>query len=881
MAQMMRIPQMKQWFSIRVIRLIRAIRVRNSSYSRHSCSLFFAVCAILLCAGCIKGPDFPFVLSPRVIVQTPSNPSSGNIAISFQLIDREKEPGNIILEYSINGGTFNPAALVDSSETQNLQSDWYPGIAHTVRWNSVTDMVGISGNASVIVKVTPSDATNPSGGTSDVSRTFTVNNIEFNQPPGVNITTPTGAQFGNIPINYSLSDVESDTCSIVVDYSTDDGANWQTATMGWAGDGQTGLSSSPLPGTMHIFLWDSRADSIAPDGQEDDIKIRITPSDFHTGNPAETNSFSVDNTLVNNPPTVDITRGPEEGSTVYANQVTFEWESSDTDGTVLGYYYSFDRDPPNIWTTETSVTSGILSGGTHIFRLVAVDDCNAFSTPIVRTFTVVILPPVADFTATPTSGAVPLTVQFTDTSTGVITSWAWDFDNDGMTDSTEQNPDYTYTNPGAYTVKLTVTGPAGSDQEVKANYITVFETPFVKTWGGSDTDILYEVVVDSGGNVYCAGHTRSFGAGWEDTLLLKYNSSWSLQWAKTWGGSGAYDMLNGVAIDSGGNIYCAGSTASFGAGSVDAALLKYNNSGTLQWAKTWGRSGDWDYLYAVALDSGGNIYCAGWGSFGAGDDALLLKYDSSGALQWAKTWGGSYDDELRAVAVDSAGNIYCAGYTESFGAGGDALLLEYDSSGTLKWAKTWGGSNPDYLSAVTVDSAGNIYCAGSTNSFGAGSNDALLLKYDSSGTVQLAKTWGGSASDYLSAVTVDSAGNIYCAGSTNSFGAGSNDALLLKYNSSGTLQWAKTWGGSASDWLSAVVVDSTRNVYLGGYTGSYTGVWQAQTGSQTSPAGTSTTPSGTVGSPSATQTSPSGTQTSPTGSETGAGGLDTLLLKNW
>jgi uncharacterized delta-60 repeat protein len=352
------------------------------------------------------------------------------------------------------------------------------------------------------------------------------------------------------------------------------------------------------------------------------------------------------------------------------------------------------------------------------------------------------------------------------------------------------------------------------------------------------------------------------------------------EFVKTWGGS-SYDYLFAVAVDSAGNIYCAGFTWSFGAGNYDALLLKYNSSGTLQWAKTWGGSGN-DFLYAVAVDSAGNIYCAGRTySFGAGyDDALLLKYDSSGALQWAKTWGGSSNDTLYGVAVDSAGNIYCAGWTYSFGAGeNDALLLKYNSSGALQWAKTWGGSNYDYLYAVAVDSSGNIYCAGYTYSFGAGGSDALLLKYNSSGTLQWATTWGGGNYDYLWEVAVDSGGNIYCAGYTDSFGAGSGDALLLKYDSSGALQWAKTWDGGSDDHLFAVAVDSTGNLYLVGDTASYTGIWQAQTGSQTSPSGSVSSPTGVPGSPSGTQTSPTGTQTSPTGSETGAGGTDTLLLK--
>jgi len=80
--------------------------------------------------------------------------------------------------------------------------------------------------------------------------------------------------------------------------------------------------------------------------------------------------------------------------------------------------------------------------------------------------------PVADFTADPISGEHPLTVNFTDQSTGDITSWSWDF-GDGLGTSTQQNPSYTYNDPGTYTVRLTVTGPAGTDTETKTDYVVV------------------------------------------------------------------------------------------------------------------------------------------------------------------------------------------------------------------------------------------------------------------------------------------------------------------------------------------------------------------------------------------------------------------------
>lgn len=84
-------------------------------------------------------------------------------------------------------------------------------------------------------------------------------------------------------------------------------------------------------------------------------------------------------------------------------------------------------------------------------------------------------PPVADFSGTPTSGDAPLLVDFTDLSSGTVTSWSWTFGDGGS--STAQHPSHTYTSAGTYTVSLTATGPGGSDGETKTNYITVTDPP--------------------------------------------------------------------------------------------------------------------------------------------------------------------------------------------------------------------------------------------------------------------------------------------------------------------------------------------------------------------------------------------------------------------
>ena len=112
--------------------------------------------------------------------------------------------------------------------------------------------------------------------------------------------------------------------------------------------------------------------------------------------------------------------------------------------------------------------------------------------------------PVAAFSADVTSGPAPLTVQFTDESTGNPTAWAWDFDNDGTADSTAQNPSYTYEAAGTYTVKLTATNVAGSDAEVKTDYITVTTPTMALLWGpyltGTTTTSTYREREDHPGH---------------------------------------------------------------------------------------------------------------------------------------------------------------------------------------------------------------------------------------------------------------------------------------------------------------------------------------------------------------------------------------------
>jgi len=148
---------------------------------------------------------------------------------------------------------------------------------------------------------------------------------------------------------------------------------------------------------------------------------------------------------------------------------------------------------------------------------------------------------------------------------------------------------------------------------------------------------------------------------------------------------------------------------------------------------------------------------------------------------WIALLGGTGTDEGNAVAIDSADNIIVVGRTSSDGGGDfDLLIAKYNSAGALQWARTLGGTGADYGYGVAVDSADNIIVVGQTSSDGAGGVDFLIAKYNSAGALQWDRTLGGTAHDVGYAVAIDSANNIIVTGWTASDGAGGNDVLIAK-----------------------------------------------------------------------------------------------------
>lgn len=207
--------------------------------------------------------------------------------------------------------------------------------------------------------------------------------------------------------------------------------------------------------------------------------------------------------------------------------------------------------------------------------------------------------------------------------------------------------------------------------------------------------------------------------------------------------------------------------------------------------------------------------------------AVVLALAAAPALAWAPLWYRVYNgaadqtDGGQALARGPEGVVYVAGEADSPAFSfGDVLLVKYRANGSRKWAKTFDGpaNGLDFASDVCVDRDGNIIVVGGAMQAG-GDLDIVVIKYRSDGGRRWVKYYAGSANDWEQglAVACDRSGNIYVVGGVIRTGNG-QDWTLIKYGPTGSRRWVRCYDGGAhaDDWLNALAVDGSGNVYAVG-----------------------------------------------------------------
>jgi uncharacterized delta-60 repeat protein len=334
----------------------------------------------------------------------------------------------------------------------------------------------------------------------------------------------------------------------------------------------------------------------------------------------------------------------------------------------------------------------------------------------------------------------------------------------------------------------------------------------------------HDVATDSAGNVLVTGWIET-ATGNEDCHTVKYSPEGDLLWENTYAGSGkGTDYGYALAVDQNGNAYVAGFGNGTNPATFDIFVLKYDADGNSVWTQRWTSpiTNYSAYAYSIAVDNQGNVFTTGFMSDGLTDgEFITLKFNSSGALQWAMPYNGSTNsiDYANCIVVDSDGNSYITGWSGGANNLHDFTTIKYDPDGNELWVRRYNGTadDNDYAYWLALDASGNVYVTGQSVETGS-DNDITTIKYTPNGDEIWIRHYNGPANGYDAgqAIAVDGAGNAYITG--NHTTATGLECVTLKYSATGDLLWAAPFSGPDNDGvLISIALDDSANVYVSGF----------------------------------------------------------------
>ncbi|MFI5196108.1 MAG: T9SS type A sorting domain-containing protein [Chitinophagales bacterium] len=392
--------------------------------------------------------------------------------------------------------------------------------------------------------------------------------------------------------------------------------------------------------------------------------------------------------------------------------------------------------------------------------------------------------------------------------------------------------------------------------------------PFVQ-WqrclGGSNMDQANDIKRTSDSGYIVVSVTASSDGditvnhGLYDSWLVKLSSWGDIVWQKSYGGSDNDDPYSVQQTTDGGYVFAGKSKSVDGDvtgnhGVEDFWIVKVDDTGRIQWENSYGGSGQ-DVALSMQQTTDGGYIVAGFTKSADGDvtinhggeDVWVIKLSSTGSLVWQKTYGGTGDDLATSIQQTTDGGYIVAGISNSTDGdvtgnhgGNDIWILKLSATGSIVWENSYGGSGDEadgdeaYPGTVQQTIDGGYVFAGTTNSTDGdvtGYHGGLLFDYwvvkvSATGSMVWAKCFGGTGDDdaYFVQQTRDT--GYIVTGTSNSTNGdithnlGTYDYWILKLNSSGNLVWEKNYGGSLDDYGFCIHPTSDSEYIVCGYSGS-------------------------------------------------------------
>jgi uncharacterized repeat protein (TIGR01451 family) len=377
--------------------------------------------------------------------------------------------------------------------------------------------------------------------------------------------------------------------------------------------------------------------------------------------------------------------------------------------------------------------------------------------------------------------------------------------------------------------------------------------------GTSYEGINYTALTSDGGYIFVGESNSEDGdlSGLvhddRDIWVVKMSASKEIEWQKRFGGTEFETPCSIVQATDGGYTLLAYTPSNDGDvsgnhGLNDVWIVKLSSIGAIQWQKCLGGT-NYELAYDLIKTSDGGYAVLGRTESNDGDvngqhglaDGWVVKLSSSGAIQWQKCLGGSNEERLLSINQTKDGGFIISGYTSSIDGDvsgnhgkNDAWIIKLSALGAIEWQKCLGGSEEEFILSVIQTSDGGYVGTGSSNSNDGdvsggrlGYANVWVVKLSSLGVIQWQKNFGGFLDDKgQSIIQTSDAGYILAAVTGSNDGdvtnprGGYTDAWIVKLNAQGVLQWQKSLGGTADDFLSRIVALPDGGYLASGYTSS-------------------------------------------------------------
>ena len=335
------------------------------------------------------------------------------------------------------------------------------------------------------------------------------------------------------------------------------------------------------------------------------------------------------------------------------------------------------------------------------------------------------------------------------------------------------------------------------------------QTTFQKAYGGMDDDESTSLIRTSDGGYIMTGSSKG------DMYLVKTDSNGVLQWTKTYGGTG-YEVGNCISLTSDGGYIITGYTWSDTSVLEKALLFKITKDGTLQWTKSYGINAETGQYVQQTQDKG-YIVTGGTASNSSSNHLYVFKTDSNGILQWTKRINGggccAYNDFGNSIQQISDGGYVLLGYTWFSGASANVCYLAKISvADTMEWERHF-----LYVNGITNEGSNGVSFQQTKDKgfiiTGSIANGMYLLKTDSNGNSQWAKSYSWLNSEGMSVKQTTDGGFVFT-------GNSSKNVFLFKTTSDGSLQWSKTFGDTSNhySYANTVLQNKDKGYTIGGTT---------------------------------------------------------------